>query len=409
MLIIYNTGIFLYNLAIRLFSLFNNKALLLLSGRKDTMAAINKLDLKQKTIWVHCASLGEFEQGRPLIESIKKKNRDKIIVLTFFSPSGYEVRKDYELVDYVFYLPSDRKDNVKKFVDAINPDVAIFVKYEFWFHYLKYLNIQGIKTYIISAIFRPEHAFFKWYGGWYAKMLQYFTKLFVQDQESGALLKNIGVDHFQISGDTRFDRVWEIAQASKEYPELKEFSEGFKVLVGGSSWPAGESLIAEYLKVNTNIKLLLAPHEIHDAHIKQIEDILPVESVRYTQIKDADLKSIRVLIVDTMGMLSSMYRYGDIAYIGGGFGSGIHNTIEASTFGVPVVFGPNYKKYKEACDLIEVEGGFSISNQSEFNSIMDRLFSDSNFLKSASEASSTYVEKMRGATGQIISEIDECL
>ncbi len=405
MLIIYNTGIFLYNLAIRLFSLFNNKARILLLGRKETMAAIKKLDIQEKSIWIHCASLGEFEQGRPVIEAIKKKDPSKIIVLTFFSPSGFEVRKDYDLVDYVFYLPSDRKCNVQKFVDAIHPEVAIFVKYEFWFHYLKYLNNHGVKTYIVSAIFRPEHAFFKWYGGWYAKMLQYFTKLFVQDEESGSLLAQIGVDRFQISGDTRFDRVWEIAQTSKEYPELLEFSEGASVLVGGSSWPAGESLIAEYLKINPNVKLLLAPHEIHEAHIKQIEELLPGESVRYTCIKDVDLKSVRVLIVDTMGMLSSMYRYGDVAYIGGGFGSGIHNTIEASTFGLPVVFGPNYKKYKEACDLIEVKGGYTVSNQLEFNHIMNKLFSDLEFYKNASDASAAYVERMRGATQLIIKEI----
>ncbi len=406
MLFLYNSGIFLYNLAIRLFSLFNEKGRLLLRGRKDTQRAILNLHLKEKTIWIHCASLGEFEQGRPLIEAIKKKNPNKIIILTFFSPSGYEVRKDYELVDYVFYLPSDRKSNVKQFVNAINPEVAIFVKYEFWFHYLKYLNAMDVKTYIISAIFRPQHAFFKWYGGWYKKMLKYFTKLFVQDEESANLLKQIGIDNYQISGDTRFDRVWEIARASKEYPELKEFSEGFRVLVGGSSWPAGENLIAEYLKENKDIKLLLAPHEIHEEHLKQIEELLSVESVRYTKIRDVDLKKIRVLIVDTMGMLSSMYRYGDVAYIGGGFGSGIHNTIEASTFGLPVVFGPNYKKYKEACDLIDEEAGFTVSNQTEFNEIMNRLFWDNNFLKKASDASMKYVKKMTGATVQIIKEID---
>ncbi len=405
MLYLYNTGIFLYNLAISLFSLFNEKGRLLLRGRKATMATIKQLNISEKTIWVHCASLGEFEQGRPLIEAIKKKDPNKKIVLTFFSPSGYEVRKDFEHADYIFYLPSDRKRNVKKFVDAINPEVSIFVKYEFWFHYLDYLKKSQIKTYIISAIFRPEHAFFKWYGGFYRNILTCFTKLFIQDEESAKLLKNIGITNFCVSGDTRFDRVWEIAQASKEYHILEEFSKGSQVLVGGSSWPTGEKLIAEYLKLNKDIKLLLAPHEIHEEHIKQIEEILPVSSARYTKLDGVDLTSLKVLIVDTMGMLSSMYRYGDVAYIGGGFGSGIHNTIEASTFGLPVVFGPNYKKYKEACDLIIFKGGFTISTQSEFNEIMDRLFKDEVYYNNSSLASNKYVEKMRGATELIISEI----
>ncbi|MCW3786744.1 3-deoxy-D-manno-octulosonic acid transferase [Plebeiibacterium sediminum] len=405
MLYLYNTGILFYNLAIRLFSLFNEKGRLLLMGRKATMCSIKQLNITEKTIWVHCASLGEFEQGRPVIEAIKKQDPDKKLVLTFFSPSGYEVRKDYEYADYIFYLPSDRKRNVKKFVDAINPEVSIFVKYEFWHHYLRYLKNSGIKTYIISAIFRHEHVFFKWYGGFYRNILTCFTKLFIQDEESAELLKGIGITNYCVSGDTRFDRVWEIAQASKEYPVLEAFSRGSKVLVGGSSWPAGEKLIAEYLKLNTEIKLLLAPHEIHEEHIKQIEEMLPVSSARYTKLNGVDLTSLKVLIVDTMGMLSSMYRYGDVAYIGGGFGSGIHNTIEASTFGLPVVFGPNYKKYKEACDLIASKGGYTISNQTEFNEIMNHLFQDEAFYKDASEASNEYVEKMRGATGLIIKEI----
>ncbi len=405
MLYLYNTGIFFYNLAIRLFSLFNKKGRLLLRGRKATMATIKQLNISEKTIWIHCASLGEFEQGRPLIEAVKKQDPNKKIVLTFFSPSGYEVRKDYEYADFIFYLPSDRKRNVKKFVDAINPEVSIFVKYEFWFHYLDYLKKSEIKTYIISAIFRPEHAFFKRYGGFYRNILTCFTKLFIQDEESAELLKKIGITNFCVSGDTRFDRVWEIAQASKEYPVLEEFSKGCKVLVGGSSWPAGEKLIAEYLKLNTDIKLLLAPHEIHEEHIRQIEEILPISSARYTKLDGVDLSTIRVLIVDTMGMLSSMYRYGDVAYIGGGFGSGIHNTIEASTFGLPVVFGPNYKKYKEACDLIISGGGYAISKQSEFNKVMDQLFKNEIIYNDASVASNKYVEKMRGATVIIISEL----
>ncbi|MCW3805828.1 3-deoxy-D-manno-octulosonic acid transferase [Plebeiibacterium marinum] len=405
MLLVYNAGIAVYNAGIKVFSLFNKKADLLQKGRRETAQEIKSLDFTDKTIWVHCASLGEFEQGRPLIEKIKEKYPEKVVVLTFFSPSGYEVRKDYELADYVFYLPADRKKQVKKFVDAINPEVVIFVKYEFWYHFLTYLNSKSIKTYIVSAIFRPEHAFFKWYGKWYQKMLRLFTRMYVQDEESARLLDSIGIVNYQVAGDTRFDRVWEIARASKEYPELEEFAKNSKVLVGGSSWPAGEKLIAEYLKTNSDVKLLLAPHEIHEEHLKEIESLLPLASARYTKLDGVNLSSLRVMIIDTMGMLSSMYRYGDAAYIGGGFGSGIHNTIEASTFGLPVVFGPNYKKYKEACDLVDLNAGFSVSDQEGFNTIMDKLLKDQSFLDEASKQSVEYVEKMRGATSIVMNEI----
>ncbi len=406
MLFIYNLGLVVFNVGIRIASLFNKKARKLLRGRQETLLRLKNLQLQVGAIWVHCSSLGEFEQGRPMIEAIKEKDPDQKIVLTFFSPSGYEVQKNYELADYVFYLPADRKQHVKKFVTAINPKVVIFVKYEFWYHFLKYLNGQEIPTYIVSAIFRPQHAFFKWYGGWYQKMLHLYTKLYVQDEESAALLKSIGIDNCQITGDTRFDRVYEIAQKAKEYPVLEEFSKGVKVLVGGSTWPAGEKLIAEYLKENTEVKVLLAPHEIHETHIKQIEELLSVRSIRYTLISNEDdLNQYRVIVVDTMGMLSSMYRYGDVAYIGGGFGSGIHNTLEASTFGLPVIFGPNYKKYKEACDLEIIKGGFPVQTQKEFNEIADSLLLDEYVLQKASGASKRYVDKMRGATSIIVSEI----
>ncbi len=405
MLLVYNTGIAVYNLGIRVFSLFNEKARMLKNGRKETFRRLKEQAPGEKPIWIHCASLGEFEQGRPLIEAIKKKDPSKKIVLTFFSPSGYEVQKNYALADAVFYLPADRKKQVKKFVDAINPEVVLFVKYEFWYHFLKYLHQKNIHTYIVSAIFRPEHAFFKWYGKWYRKMLHFFTMLYVQDEESASLLKSIGVNSYQVAGDTRFDRVWEIAQASKEYPELKTFAQGSMVLVGGSSWPAGEKLIAGYLQQHRDVKVLLAPHEIHEDHIRQIEEMLPVQSARYTQLKGVDLKSLQVLIIDTMGMLSSMYRYGDIAYIGGGFGSGIHNTIEASAFGLPVLFGPNYKKYKEACDLVKLKAGFVVSNQHEFDQVAHRLISNELELQVASKASKQYVESMCGATKMVMDEI----
>ncbi|WP_075591499.1 3-deoxy-D-manno-octulosonic acid transferase [Labilibacter marinus] len=406
MTILYSIGMLLFSALIRIVALFNDKVKKLVEGRKKTMTRLKSLSFKGRPIWVHCASLGEFEQGRPVIEAIKKKNPKQPVVLTFFSPSGYEVQHDYELADEVLYLPSDRPGNVKKFIKAINPKEVIFVKYEFWYHFLKQLNKLGINTYIVSAIFRPQHAFFKWYGGWYKKMLGFFTQLYVQDEESGDLLQSIGVKNFQVAGDTRFDRVYEISQNSKKYPELAEFCQGCKVLVGGSTWPAGEKLIANYFKINSDFKLLLAPHEIHEEHIAQIEELFSeFTCARYTQLDKAHFNDIQVLIVDTMGMLSSMYRYGDIAYIGGGFGSGIHNTIEASTFGLPVVIGPNYKKYQEACDLILIGAGYSVNNDAEFKSVMDGLLNDGEKLSNASKASVNYVNKMRGATEIIVKEL----
>ncbi len=406
MSIFYNLGILLFSVVLRGVSLFNNKAKMLVEGRKNTKLRIKTLNFAEKTIWIHCASLGEFEQGRPIIEAIKKESPKQKIVLTFFSPSGYEVQKNYELADEVLYLPSDRPLNVKKLVKAINPKEVIIVKYEFWYNLLKHLHQSEIKTYIVSAIFRPQHTFFKWYGGWYRKMLTFFTKLYVQDEESGKLLLGVGIKNYQVSGDTRFDRVYEIAENSEEYPELALFSEGAKVLVGGSSWPAGEKIIADYLRHNTDFKLLLAPHEIHEEHIAQIEHLFSdYKCARYSKLEGVNLSEVRVIIVDTMGMLSSMYRYGNVAYIGGGFGSGIHNTIEASTFGLPVIFGPNYKKYQEACDLIELEAGFCVINSSEFNKVADKLLKDDDVLAKSSSASINFVNKMRGATGIIIKEL----
>ncbi len=404
-MLIYDFVISIYDFGIGVYSLFNTKAKLLRNGRKETLELIRKLHITEKTVWFHCASLGEFEQGRPVIEALKKKDQHRKIILTFFSPSGYEVRKDYEFADYIFYLPSDKKRYVKKFVEAINPSHVLFVKYEFWYHYLQYLSSKNINVYIISALFRKEHIFFKWYGGRYRKLLFFFTKLFVQDQESANLLKSIGVKDFVVAGDTRFDRVFEIAQQAKEYELLEMFSKDSVVLVGGSTWPSGEKLIAEFLKTNKDIKVLLAPHEIHEEHLKQIEEVLPVASARYTKLEGVDLDKLRVLIVDTMGMLSSMYRYGNFAYIGGGFGSGIHNTIEASTFGLPVIFGPNYKKYQEACDLIVKHAGFSVANQQDFDRIVDDLLENESLYKQSSQAALAYVDAMRGSTQMIINDI----
>jgi 3-deoxy-D-manno-octulosonic-acid transferase len=394
MIILYTAGILFYDAILHVFALFNTKANLLVQGRKRTVRLIKNLNFSEQTIWIHCASLGEFEQGRPVIEALKKKDPNQKIILTFFSPSGYEMRKNYELADYVFYLPSDRPRLVKKFVKAINPRAAIFVKYEFWYYYLRCLHKNKINTYIVSAIFRKEHVFFKWYGVWFKKMLRFFTMLYVQDEKSAFLLNKIGIANHQVVGDTRFDRVYQIAQKANSYPLLEEFAKGHKVIVGGSTWPADEKLLAEYLKVNKEVKLILD-------HIQQIEQVFDVPLVRYANMSEAEMNGVRVIIVNTMGMLSSIYQYGDMAYIGGGFGVGIHNTLEAATFGLPVVFGPNYKKFNEACSLIELGAGFSVNDQNSFNKVTERLLQDSEYLNNCSNAAKTYIKSMIGATEKI--------
>ncbi len=407
MLGLYNLGIKIFSLGVKTASNFNEKARLLNKGRKISLEQLKNINEKEETIWVHCASLGEFEQGRPLIEKIKKEKPDSKVVLTFFSPSGYEIRKDYEYADYVLYLPADTKRNARAFIKAFNPKVVVFIKYEFWYHYLNELHLAGVTVFLASAIFRKEHPFFKWYGGFNRKMLTFFTHLFVQDELSKELLGGINIKNVSVAGDTRFDRVVEIAQAAKKFPELKAFSDNSFVLVAGSSWPTDEKIIIDYLNKNKSIKILMAPHEIHEEHILQIEERLKnIKSVRYTAITpDLSFDDIRVVIVNTMGMLSSMYQYGDIAFIGGGFGSGIHNTIEAATFDLPVIFGPNYKKYQEACDLIDVKGGFTIKSYSEFENITDKLCSDVDFLAKSQKEAGDYVRRMCGATDIISEEI----
>ncbi|MDB4334994.1 3-deoxy-D-manno-octulosonic acid transferase [bacterium] len=407
MTLLYRLGIFLYDFIIWMIAPYHAKAELLYRGRKDSGERIKQLDiLDDKPIWIHCASLGEFEQGRPVIEGIKKKNPEQCVVLTFYSPSGYEIRKNYELADYIFYLPSDRASSVRAFIEKVNPSVAIFVKYEFWYNYLNQLKKKNIDTYIISAIFRKNQVFFKWYGGWYRKLLGCFNWLFVQDEKSGALLQGIGVENFSVDGDTRFDRVAEIAVNSPEFDVLKDFSEGAQVIVGGSTWPDDEKLLVKYLKENSQVKLLLAPHEIHEEHLVNIEEIFSaIGTQRYTQVANGHKLKSRVLIVNTMGMLSSMYRYGDIAHIGGGFGKGIHNTLEAATFGLPVLFGPNHLKFKEALDLIEHKAAFPVESFNDFKKYADDLlFSDKN-LANASDNARSYVQKMCGATDEIIKRI----
>ncbi|TCO07908.1 3-deoxy-D-manno-octulosonic acid transferase [Natronoflexus pectinivorans] len=411
MRILYNIGIQFYHFMVKLLSPFNKQASMLSRGRSEVWDKIDSLTLRDKVIWVHCASLGEFEQGRPLIEAIRTKKPDCSIVLTFFSPSGYEIRKNYDMVDVVLYLPADTKKNAHRFISVIKPTAVFFVKYEFWFHYFNELKRANIPLFSVSSIFRENQIFFKWYGSWFRKTLQCVTKFYVQDETSGELLKSLGIDHFIVAGDTRFDRVASIAKSAADVPLAETFARGAKVLVAGSTWPPDEEILASYINQSSpSEKFIIAPHQIHDSHIRQIEERLSVPTIRFTKTENGELPSeAKVLIIDTIGMLSAIYRYGSVAYIGGGFGKGIHNTLEAATYGMPVVFGPKYKKFKEAVDLINEGGGFAIQEEKDFFELMSRFWGDGdgNELERSGKAAASYVNRMLGATDKIIEEIQD--
>lgn len=402
---LYAIGMKLFRAGIALASPFDEKARLMHRGLAGVTGRLANYDNSQRCVWIHAASLGEFEQGRPIIEAVKAQYPDKRVVLTFFSPSGYEIRKNYNLADLVTYLPLDGPMTSERFVSTINPEVAIFVKYEFWHFYLRALARRRIPTYNISTIFRPQQMFFRPAGGWFRKMLGQFTHLYVQDEQSARLLEGIGLKNYTVAGDTRFDRVAKIAAQSAENATAKAFAEGARVIVAGSTWAPDEDLLTEYINTAPDdMKLILAPHEIDEAHIRQIVKKLKVSYSLITEAM-ADVNSKKVLIINTMGMLSGIYKYGEIAYIGGGFGKGIHNTLEAATYGMPVVFGTNYKRFKEACDLIECGAGFNINNYTELKNVLDNLWSDIPKLAEAKKSAGKYVESMCGATDKIMHDL----
>ena len=402
---IYNFVILLIDIFISIGSLFNSKMALLRKGRSQVWEQLRKANIQEPTIWVHAASLGEFEQGRPLIEAIKKCFPEKKVVLTFFSPSGYEIRKNYELADHVFYLPADKKRNAQRFIDAIKPEKVFFVKYEFWYHFLTALKERSVPVYGVSVIFRKDQAFFKWYGHWFRKMLKAFRHFYVQDENSAQLLESISVKNYTVAGDTRFDRVKEIASSARDIEVADSFSKGYRTIVAGSTWPPGEKILARYInEAPEGIKMIIAPHVIDDAHIKQIEELLDVKSFCITDVPEKP-HGYKVMIVNTIGMLAAIYRYGEVAYIGGGFGSGIHNTLEAATYGIPVIFGPKYKKFKEACDLVELGGGFEIRTFEDFDRLIKKMWNDNDFLKRSGKAAGDYVNKMCGATSLIMRDV----
>ena len=399
----YNLAINLYSLAAKADALFSKKVKTMLKGQQDCYEVLrSKIEPGRRYIWFHAASLGEFEQGRPLMERIRQEYPSYGILLTFFSPSGYEVRKNYEGADVICYLPFDKPQNVKKLLDLANPCMAFFIKYEFWKNYLDELHSRNIPVFSVSSIFRPQQAFFKWYGKDYAKVLRSFNHLFVQNDESRDLLKGIGIEEVTVAGDTRFDRVLQIRQQAKDLPLVEAFKQGELTFVAGSSWQPDEDLFIEYFNHHPEVKLIIAPHVIGEDHLQQIIGKLEGKVVRYTQATLENVTDAHCLIIDCFGLLSSIYRYGEIAYIGGGFGAGIHNTVEAAVYGVPVIFGPNHQRFMEANDLIECGGAFSINDSNDLKTLLNKLLSDKTFLQEAGNKAGTYVHSRAGATDIIL-------
>ena len=405
---------FLYNIAMsvtacgmRLVSPWHHKAKLTVQGQKRTIPYLKEtLDTDGGYIWIHAASLGEFEQGRPLIEKIREEQPDAKILLSFYSPSGYEVRKNYDKVDAVCYMPVDTPRRVKEFLDVVKPKMAIFVKYEFWGNFLEQLKQRNVPTYIISSIFRPNQSFFKPWGGMFRKMLGCFTHLYVQDEESRELLHGIGVDNVTVCGDTRLDRVLQIKAQAKEFPAIAQMVDGCKnVMVMGSSWQPDEDIVIPYFNSHPEMKLIIAPHEFDENRLETMMARIKRPVARYTQLEGKDPATLDCMIIDCFGILSSLYRYGTIAYVGGGFGSGIHNVPEAAVYGIPVIFGPKYEKFKEAVELNACGGGFAISNANQCHAILDKLIGDEQALKEAGTAASNYIENHTGATRQIYNDL----
>lgn len=417
---IYNIVIYFVLWGIAIASLFNEKVRKMWRGEREAFKILKqKVDPNAKYIWFHAASLGEFEQGRPLMERIRKEYPHYKILLTFYSPSGYEVRKNYEGADIICYMPVDTRLNAIRFLRLVRPVMAFFIKYEFWSNFLHILKHRNIPTYSVSSIFREDQVFFKWYGRSYAGVLKCFTRFFVQNEESKRLLEGIGITAVDVVGDTRFDRVLQIKEAAKQLPICEAFRTGvassqsadvphhdFKVFVAGSSWPPDENIFIPFFNEHKDWRLLIAPHVIAEEHLKLILSLIKDKKVvRYTQTTPEEAAEADVLIIDCFGLLSSMYNYGDVAYIGGGFGVGIHNTLEAAVWNMPVIFGPNNKKFQEAQGLLKSGGGFEINTYEDFSGLMSSLMNDEAFLKQAGDKAGTFVAHLAGATDKVLASV----
>lgn len=406
-MLLYSIGIGFYALGVHIATIANKKARLLVKGHNHIFDTLKeKVDKDAKYLWFHVSSLGEFEQARPLMESIHANHHECKILLTFFSPSGYEVRKNYSNADIVCYMPFDISSNVNRFFKLINIEKAFFIKYEFWPNFLRGLKQRGIKTYSVSSIFRDNQSFFRWYGGIYSNCLKTFEHLFVQDRHSKDLLASIGVHNVSIVGDTRCDRVLEVAAEAKNVPVIETFVNGNPTFIAGSSWPQDEAIFIPYFEKKADWKLIIAPHEVDESHLKQIEGMFSErKSIRLSQATNDNVGNYNCLIIDCYGLLSSIYRYGHIAYIGGGFGVGIHNVLEAAVFNVPVIFGPNNKRFREAQELLRLKGGFKITDAYSLQILIDKFISDPSFLKKAGKNAGEYVRKNKGTSNQILHDV----
>ena len=413
----YNLVIYMYLLGVAIYSRFNEKVRKMWHGEREAFKILReKVDPNAKYVWFHAASLGEFEQGRPLMEQLRKDHPEYKILLTFFSPSGYEVRKNYEGADIITYLPLDTITNARRFLRTVRPVMAFFIKYEFWYNYLHILKHRNVPVYSVSSIFREDQVFFKWYGRQYGRVLNCFTHFFVQNEISKELLAKIGITNATVVGDTRFDRVLQIKEAAKQLPLVEAFvKDAPQVFVAGSSWPPDEEIFIKYFldklsgkaerNEHKNWKLIIAPHVIGEDHLKQIEKLLEGRKViRYTEATEANVQDAEVLIINCFGLLSSIYHYGQVAYVGGGFGVGIHNLLEAAVWDVPVFFGPNNQKFQEAQGL-KLSGGFEINNYEEFAAQMDRFATDSDYLQEQGRKAGYFVKGQSGATQKVLSAV----
>jgi len=402
MRILYDFSIRCYSFAIHIASCKSKKAKLWLQGRKNVFHDLrSKCKDKDNIIWFHCASLGEFEQGRSLIEIIKKEKPEFTLLLTFFSPSGYEIRKNYASADIITYLPADTIHNAKKFLSIVKPKYIFFIKYEYWFNYINEAYNQHIPFYVVSAIFRENQRFFAWYGKWFRKELSKITYFFTQNETSKRLLNDINISQCEVFGDTRLDTVSELVPLKD--PRIEKFCADKRTFIAGSTWLEDEKILETFIK-NHDIKWIIAPHEIDEAHLQQIKSIYrDCACVFYTDVdENTDLNSSKIMIINVIGILRKIYHYGEIAYIGGGFGKGIHNILEAATFGKPIVFGPNYHRFKEACDLIEKEAAFPVHTDKELCETMDKLIQNPLFLSTASHTVKEYIDSQKGASQKIV-------
>lgn len=404
----YNIVIYIYLIGVAIASCFNKKVKKMWAGERQAIKVLReKVDPNARYIWFHAASLGEFEQGRPLMEYLRKTHPEYKILLTFFSPSGYEVRKNYEGADIICYLPLDTIRNARRFLRAIKPVMAFFIKYEFWYNYLHILQHRGVPTYSVSSIFRPDQIFFQWYGKGYGRVLKCFTHFFVQNIESKNLLAKLDIHDVEVVGDTRFDRVLQIKEASKQLPIVEKFTENAsKVFIAGSSWLPDEEVFLKYFNLHKDWKLIVAPHVIGEDHLAQIFELLKGRRVVcYTEATEENVKDAEVLIIDCFGLLSSIYHYGTISYVGGGFGVGIHNVLEAAVWDIPVIFGPNNKRFQEAQGLIMTGGGFEINDYQSFCDLMMRFETDEKFLQTSKKHAGEFVKGRAGATEKIMGSL----